>query len=155
VRCQGLETDIHARWKTGAAGWVVKAMYTYTESLDMGMLQPETRYGRQLAYVPFHLLKIRGGMTFKGFEADLGYKFTGRRYTTDDHDPWLDLEPCHLADLLISYTFITGRNKVILTGSITNLFDTGYQQIRAYPAPGRSFYLSVNYLFNQKSKKNV
>ncbi len=153
VQCQGLELDITGKWKLRSASLTAKAMYTYTESLDMSMQESERRYQRQLPYVPFHLLKIQSGINYKRFEANLGYKFTGRRFTTDDHDPWLDLNPYHLADLSFGYTFLTRKDKVILMAHIYNLFDAQFQLIRAYPAPGRSFYLSVNYLFNQKIKK--
>lgn len=155
VKCQGVELDLTGRMTTGSVGWIGKVMYTYTESLDMNLPSAETRYSRQLAYVPFHLLKLQVKANFHRFEASLGYKFTGQRFTTDDHDPWLNLDPYHLADCSMSYTILTKKNKIILSGNIYNLFDSDYQLIRAYPAPGRSFYLSVNYLFNQNSKENV
>ena len=153
VKCQGLELELTGRWKIGAIGLIAKTMYTYSESLDMSLPAIEARYDRQLAYVPFHLLKIQAGIEYYRFEATLSYKFTGRRFTTDDHDPWLDLNPYHLADFSIGYTFLTKRDKIILSGNIYNLFDTGYQLVRAYPAPGRSIYVSVNYLFNQKNPR--
>ncbi|TSA39306.1 MAG: TonB-dependent receptor [Porphyromonadaceae bacterium] len=154
VKCQGLELNITGRWKIGTVGLDAKTMYAYTESFDMSLPAAEKRYHRQLAYVPFHLLKIQTGINFHGFEATMSYKFTGRRFTSDDHDPWLDLNPYHLADFSIGYTFLTKKDKIILKGNISNLFDTSYQLIRAYPAPGRSFYLSINYLFNQKISKD-
>lgn len=154
VKCQGLELDLTGRWKIGTVGLIAKTMYTYTESLDMSLPAAETRYHRQLTYVPFHLLKIQAGIDFHRFEATISYKYTGRRFTSDDHDPWLDLNPYHLADFSIGYTFLTKEDRIILTGNIYNLFDTSYQLIRAYPAPGRSFYLSINYLFNQKIRRD-
>jgi iron complex outermembrane receptor protein len=154
VKCQGLELDFTGRWKIGNVGLIAKSMYTYSESLDFSLPISETRFHRQLAYVPFHLLKIQTGINIHRFEATLSYKFTGRRFTTDDHDPWLDLNPYLLADCSISYSFLTKKNEIVVTANMYNLFDTSYQLIRAYPAPGRSFYVSVNYLFNKKTKRN-
>ena len=129
-------------------------MYTYSESLDMSLPAMKSRYLRQLAYVPFHLLKVQADIDFHRFDAIISYKYTGRRFTTDDHDAWLNLSPYHLADFSLGYTFPTKSGKIMLSGNIYNLFDASFQLIRGYPAPGRSFYLSVNYLFNQKTKKN-
>jgi outer membrane cobalamin receptor len=154
VRCRGFELDVTNRQQIGAVSLNFKAMYSYTESYDMGFTSSETRYARQLPYVPFHLLRVLGGLDYQGFNATLAYKFTGRRFTSDNHDPWLDLKPYHLADFSIGYAFSMKRDKIILTGNIANLLNTDYQMIRAYPAPLRSFYLSVNYIFNNKNKKN-
>ncbi|MFA6128843.1 MAG: TonB-dependent receptor plug domain-containing protein [Bacteroidales bacterium] len=154
VKCQGLELDLTGRWKTGSADWFGKVMYTYTESLDLSIPESENRYSRQLPYVPFHLLKMQAGIEFHRFAVSLAYKYTGRRFTTDNHDPWLDLKPAHLADLSLSYTFLTRKNKIILSGNVINLLDANYQLVRAYPAPGRAFYISVNYFINEKIKKN-
>jgi outer membrane cobalamin receptor len=40
---------------------------------------------------------------------------------------------------------------MVINVVLSNLFDTHYQLIRAYPAPGRAFRLSVNYLFQSKT----
>jgi len=154
VKCQGLELSLTGRWKIGTVGLTAKTMYTYTESLDMKQSEMTDRFRRQLPYVPFHLLKIQSGIDLHRIEASLSYKYSGRRFTTDNHDPWLDLNPYHLVDLSIGYTFLTKKDKIILTGNLFNLFNASYQLIRAYPTPGRSFYLSVNYLFNQNIKRN-
>jgi len=153
VRCQGLEMNLTAHWTLGPADISAKTMYTYTESLDLSLASVESRFSRQLAYVPFHMLKVQAGATIQRFEATIGYRYTGRRFTSDDHDQWLDLKPCHLADLSAGYTFQTRKSALMLTATVSNLFNASYQLIRAYPAPGRSFYLSVNYLFNQKNQK--
>ncbi|MDD4645861.1 MAG: TonB-dependent receptor [Bacteroidales bacterium] len=154
VNCQGLELDMTGRWKAGEMGYLARAMYSYTESFDMSAETVETRSQRQLSYVPFHLLRVQAGLDYQKIEASLIYKFTGQRFTTDDHDPWLVLDPIHLIDVSFGYTFLLKKNRIILSGNVSNLLDTSYQLIRAYPAPGRSFYLTVNYLFNQKFKND-
>lgn len=156
VRCQGLETDLSIRWKLATNSLIFKSMYSYAESLDMSTPEPENRLKRQLSYVPLHSVRLTGGYSFGKLESSLGYRFTSRRHTTDNHDPWLDLDPFHVIDLNISYTFHFKDDRLVLNGSVQNLANVQYQLIRAYPAPGRSFYLTVNYLFNRKSiKKDV
>jgi vitamin B12 transporter len=155
VKCQGIEVDINGRWNSRFGDFFTKVMYTYTESLDMSRSESDSRLNRQLAYVPFHLVKVHGGYSTKKLETTLGYKFSGRRFTTDSHDAWLDLYPYHNVDFSIAYSFYANKNRIVVSGNVLNLLNSNYQLIRAYPAPGRSFYLSVNYLFNQKSIKNV
>ncbi len=154
VRCRGFELDMTNHQQIGFVNLFFKAMYSYTESCDMNLSSTETRYARQLPYVPFHLLRVQGGLNYHGLNASLTYKFTGRRFTSDNHDPWLDLNPYHLVDLTIGYTFNLKRDKIVITANLANLLNSDYQLIRAYPAPLRSFYLSVNYFFNDKTKRN-
>jgi vitamin B12 transporter len=155
VKCQGIEVDINGRWNSRFGDFFTKVMYTYTESLDMSRPETDSRLNRQLAYVPFHLVKVQAGFSTRRLEANLGYKFSGRRFTTDNHDAWLDLYPYHIVDFSVGYSFFVRKERIVISGNISNLLNTNYQLIRAYPAPGRSFYLSINYLFNQKSKKHV
>ena len=154
VLCQGAELDLSGKWKIGSFGLMAKMMYAYTESLDGSLPESRKRYSRQLAYVPLHLFKLQSGINLHQLEVNLSYKYTGRRYTTDDHDSWLDLDPYHLVDFSVGYTFSAKTSKIILSATANNLFNTQFQLIRGYPAPGRSFYLSANYFFNQKSKNN-
>ncbi len=154
VRCRGFELDLISRRQIGSTGIVFKAMYSYTESYNLSFASNETRYARQLPYVPFHLLRVQGGLNYHSFNASIAYKITGRRFTSDNHDPWLDLNPYHLVDISMGYALNLKRDKIVVTGNITNLLNTDYQMIRAYPTPLRSFYLSVNYFFNDKTKIN-
>ncbi len=151
VRCQGIETDLTGELLYRSVRFSAKIMYSYTESLDMGMEDAAGRADRQLAYVPFHLLNGQAAIEWHGFEARAGYRFTGRRYTTDNHDPWLALESFHLADLSAGYSFRIRKDKMVINVVLSNLFDTHYQLIRAYPSPGRAFRLSLNYLFQTKT----
>ncbi|MCX6223884.1 MAG: TonB-dependent receptor plug domain-containing protein, partial [Bacteroidia bacterium] len=82
VKCQGIELELTGRWKVGNDCFFAKTMYTYTESLDMSLLAEGTRFRRQLAYVPFHLLKMQAGINLYRFEVTMSYKYTGRRFTT-------------------------------------------------------------------------
>ncbi len=154
VRCQGIESDLSIRKNVGIAHLTLKAMYSYTESLDLSLDQLDNRTDRQLPYVPFHLFQANTTLGIAGFEGAISYRYTGRRYTTDDHDEWLALDPCHLVDAHISYQIPIDRSTIRISLAMLNALNVSYQMIRAYPAPGRSFYLSCMYSFNQTHKQN-
>ncbi|OFY49212.1 MAG: hypothetical protein A2X22_07605 [Bacteroidetes bacterium GWF2_49_14] len=152
VRCQGFEASGNYSGKIGAVRATINSTYSFTESLDMNILSDNTRLAGQIPYVPRHQVQSRFSLAFRGFEGFLSYRFTGSRYTTDDHDPWLMLKPIHIADFSMSHKLFLKENEVLISFRVNNLLNHSYQLIRAYPAPGRSFLLSMNYMFNQKSK---
>ena len=148
VRAQGIESDLSLRAHTGIVNWSAKIMYSYTESLDQTRQKTENRLDRQLSYVPFHLLQSSLALGIGEVGTILAYRYCGKRFSTDDHDSWLILEPYHLIDLTLSYRFRFERSSLNLSFKVLNALDTPYEMIRAYPSPGRSFYLSVIYQFN-------
>lgn len=154
VRCQGIESDLVVRKTLGKTNLSMKVMYSYIESLDLSLDPVDHHADRQLPYVPFHLFQANSAMGFGGFEGSISYRFTGRRFTTDDHDTWLALDPCHLVDAQISYKVPVQRSVIKLSLSMLNALNVSYQMIRAYPAPGRSFYLSCIYTFNQTNNND-
>jgi len=149
VRAQGIESDLSVRYSAGMNRIAFRAMYSYTESLDFTQPEVVSRLDRQLPYVPLHLLQATGSFGVSGFESNLTYRFTGRRFSTDDHDPWLDLDPYHLVDAQVSYKFVFSTGLLKLSGTVLNLFNCSYEMVRAYPSPGISFYLSAIYMFNK------
>ena len=153
VRCQGIESDLVLRKTYGNANLTLKAMYTYTESLDLSLNNIDSRTDRQLPYVPFHLFQANSSIGIAGFEGTISYRYTGRRFTTDDHDAWLALDPCHLVDATIGFKIPVNRSMFRISVAMLNTLNVSYQMIRAYPAPGRSFYISCIYSFNQTNKK--
>jgi iron complex outermembrane receptor protein len=154
VRCQGIESDMVIKKTVGIADVEMKVMYTYTESLDLSLDNIDSRFDRQLAYVPFHIFQASSTVGLAGFESTVAYRYTGRRFTTDDHDPWLALAPFHLIDANFSYEIPVNRSKFKISFAILNVLNVSYQMIRAYPSPGRSFYLSCIYVFNQTHNHN-
>ncbi len=155
VRCQGFEASGIYTDKIGTALATLKTTYSYTESLDMNFVSDDTRIAGQIPYVPRHQVQSRLSLAIRGFEGFLSYRFTGSRYTTDDHDPWLMLKPMHIADFGLSDRLFLKEHEVLISFRIHNLLNNSYQLIRAYPAPGRSFFISINYMFNQKPKMNA
>ena len=149
VTCDGLELDLGGSVTFNRVLLKAKAMYSFTESLNRGLVNA-ARQQKQLSYVPFHILNCQASVEFMGATVNMGYRYTGRRFTTDDHDPWLALDPVHVVDLSADYALPLKNNRLMLGATIGNLFNNRYQLIRAFPAPGRSFRLSVNYLLNSK-----
>jgi len=150
VRCQGFDANAVLNYSHGSSKYSLKGFYSYTESLDLNLLSTENRIQKQLPYIPLNQLLAKGSYEHGQLGFNLTYRYTGIRFTTDDHDPWLVLPPVHLFDTGASYLFRYKDFQTLISFRINNILNYSYQLIRAYPAPGRSFLFSVNFMFNQK-----
>ncbi len=154
VICQGAEVDWSGSFLVGKTKWSSMAMYSYTESLDMNRIDVDRRLSRQLAYVPVHQFKMNAGISAGSFESMVAFTLAGRRYTTDNHDDWLILNPYHYLDIRAGYRFDLRRSDLDIILKISNLLNSQYHLIRGYPSPGRSVYVSVVYSFRNTSMKH-
>jgi iron complex outermembrane receptor protein len=150
VRCQGFDASALIRFKMGHSKASLNGFYSYTESLDLGMETTDNRIQKQLPYIPLNQLLAKGSYEYGRWGIQLSYRYTGIRFTTDDHDPWLILPPVHLLDAGTSCLLKFKGLETLVTFRVNNILNYSYQLIRAYPAPGRSFLISVNVMFNQK-----
>jgi iron complex outermembrane receptor protein len=151
VKCQGFDATTLLKYQIGPSRFSLKGFYSYTESLDLGLTPAENNRQRQLPYIPLNQFLVKGTYDIDKFGLLLSYRYTGMRFTTDDHDPWLMLPPIHLIDAGACYNLQFKSLEARISFRVNNITNYSYQLIRAYPAPGRSFLLTVNLLFNQKN----
>ncbi|MBQ4132605.1 MAG: TonB-dependent receptor [Desulfovibrionaceae bacterium] len=156
--------------KSRFQGLEVQADYDLGELFDWPfMLRPylnmttlfkyEDENGSHLENVSRH--DIAYGLGFEhpdwGMTADLRFTYYGRQKQTDfgtAAGAWMDggpvsVGPSTVVDLFVSKSIYSFENAgtLKLKGEIRNMFDEDYQTIFAYPMPGRSFYLGMEYEF--------
>ena len=152
VSCRGGDLHLHALLPMGESTLLVFSSITYTESLDMHRVGIENRRERQLAYVPLWMGTTTMAVDLHRWSGGVDYRYTGQRYSTDDHDVWLILPPAHMIDLHTSCLLVDREVKVFIKMRIENLLNINYQWIRGYPSPGRGIYLSLVCNFRKHQK---
>lgn len=106
---------------------------------------------KQLVYVPESVSRLNIDVYFKGLRAGFYSSYTGTRQTVETADPWLELPPFFVADIVTGYERnINGIDSELLL-RIENVFNTRYEVIRSYPMPGRAFYFTLRFTFNKNS----
>lgn len=148
VVSQGLETDLSVHGKTGSLTWKYVIRHTYTSAKNKDVSgEFNLSEGKQLIYVPEHILVQNVYLNFSGFSLGYDFNHTGRRYTTTDNSRYLPGFAIH--DLSLSKKFTAGQSVFSLRFAVNNLTGKNYQVVAWQPMPGRNFELSVRYLFNK------
>lgn len=115
--------------------------YTYLFARDM--VEGSPTYGKQLPRRPFEQANVIGTVSHTGgHSVRLEGRFIGYRYITAQNTKYLPS-----AFLLNATVRATLWKHVTLIGSLKNIFDVSYVDVREYPVPGREFTLSVSVHF--------
>ncbi len=110
------------------------ATYSFTHSVDRSDAATRT-FGRQLRYVPRHLLKGFAGVSRGAFRIDANARWIGRRFVTADESQWLD--PSLVVDLQAGMHRKLGSFRAELAVVLQNALDADYAVIQNYPMPPR------------------
>lgn len=103
--------------------------------------------GKQLVYTPRVLWKGIFELTWQQLSLRYNHAYTGYRYITTDHAHHLapyDVAECHLG-----WKQIIGKNELIFTGSIKNLYNSDYQIIAWRAMPGRWYEAGIMFRFGR------
>ncbi len=153
VASSGLEVTASSAFQSGKSHYRLSSNYLFNLSSD------ESKYDRpvldrQLAYIPYHSLTLGGILSRGWFSFTTSYRFTGKRFTTDDHHPLLALEPIHDFDAGITLHMKALNTEYRISGRVENLLNRSNEWVRGYPSIGRSWTLTLKVLFIQTKSQN-
>lgn len=115
---------------------VTAAAGAFTEAID-----------KQLVYTPRILWKGMTEVSWKNWSIRYHHAYTGYRYTTIDHAHYL--EPYDVAECSIGWNHRFGKQEVIFTGSVKNLYNNSYQIIAWRAMPGRWYEAGIMVRFGR------
>ena len=121
--------------------------YAYTKSTVQKVQNPDI-LGKEMQYVPRHLLKGHFALAYGPLVCSLDYQVTGKRFTTGDNDAHYVLEPFQTTTFSAGYTLQRKNHRLTLRFQLMNLMNEQYQLVRNYPMPGRSYHVGLQYKFN-------
>lgn len=132
-------TKIHNNWK-----YNIQGHYTFTHATTQYSHIPNDKsIGKQIPYVPYHIINGMLQIKFKNFTALYAHNYTGERYITNDASS--SLPYYHIGNVNISYTMLQPKIKWMITASIYNIWNATYTVINARPMPGRNFEVSLRH----------
>jgi iron complex outermembrane receptor protein len=115
---------------------VTKADGVFTEAIN-----------KQLVYTPRVLWKGMLELGYQQFSVRYNHTYTGYRFITADHAHHLD--PYDVAELHLGWKRLFGKNELIFTGSIKNLYNADYQIIAWRAMPGRWYEAGIMFRFGR------
>ncbi len=105
--------------------------------------------GKQLIYVPRHVVISTSSITRKAFSLSIQQLFNSERYITFDHSG-LPFPPYYLMNLMLSYQKLLKNNQLDLVLQGNNLTNTLYPNLKKNAMPMRTIALTLSYHFHNK-----
>ncbi|MFN8310235.1 MAG: hypothetical protein U0T73_09765 [Chitinophagales bacterium] len=121
-------------------GWAFEAVgnYSYTRAENMNRMNSgDQSAGKQLIYVPMHLLNHSMQLSYRLFYFKTVQSYTGEQFTSTDNAA--SLPGFYLLHLEAGKTFRFAAGQLRLSFRVNNVLDTHYQLVALYPMPGRGF----------------
>lgn len=147
VEIRGIDIAAQASWKPGKEMLLNGRLnYTYQKAQDLTDKNDEF-YGGQIPYIPWHSGSAALNLTWKSWEANYSFIYTGERYSSQANLPVNYQQPWYTSDFSLSKTQPVWSDELKLTLEINNLFNQQYEVVSCYPMPGINFRLIVQYTF--------
>jgi outer membrane cobalamin receptor len=144
VRIMGAEFKLNGIIKFHALQLSTRLIYVFSDSK---LIDEDS--SSQLIYTPVHSGKLNLEASFNNFFFGINTSLTGKRFTTADNNPLYALPNYSIWNLSSGYTFKYKHFQFPLSLHCTNFFNKNYEDIRAFPAPGRAWYINFNIRFSK------
>ncbi len=141
VVSKGVEVEMNHKLKFGSYSFTNKVVLGYNDAYDNS---PESEnFKAPLGYQPKYIFKINSNLIAAKWNIGTLLHSRSKCYTWEGRE----VEGYALLDVNAGYKLDVSNMDVHLMARVENVFDKSYQLVRAYPMPGRAFYLSVNINF--------
>lgn len=132
-------TKNYTHWK-----YTLQGNYTYTSATTQHSHIPNDKsIGKQIPYVPFHLLNGMINIKYKAWTLLYSHSYTGERYITNDGSS--SLPYYHIGNVSLGYSRYHQTQKWSITASVYNIWNADYTVINARPMPGRNIEVSIRH----------
>ncbi|MEF9950285.1 MAG: TonB-dependent receptor, partial [Mucinivorans sp.] len=143
VEILGVDVGLQGAWRIGRVEISTRLNYTYQKAQDF--TEPgSTYYGGQIPYVPWHSGGAIVGGSYRGWELNYSFIYTGERYQAVANIPENYAQPWYTHDLSLSRTIQLKKLALRLTGQVNNIFNQPYEVVQCYPMPGTNFKIKIN-----------
>jgi vitamin B12 transporter len=124
--------------------------YAYTVSTNLQVYSDDQKstLGKQLIYVPYNNLNFSVRTEFRKYFISYNQVMTGFRYTSAENDEYVN--GFTVANMYAGKTFKMGACEIYLQLKVNNIWNVQYQSIAWAPMPGRSYYLTLQFQFNNR-----
>lgn len=143
VEIKGMDAAIQGFFKVGDVELSHRLSYTYQKAQDF--TNPNSMwYGGQIAYIPWHSGSIIISGSYKTWEWNYSFIYTGERYEAVANIKENYSQPWYTSDLSLSKTFALKDIDLRITAELSNIFNQQYEVVQSYPMPGINFKVKLN-----------
>ena len=147
VEIRGIDVAAQLDWQWGK-DWHMTNRLNYTYQKAQDFTDPsDTYYGDQIPYIPWHSGSAIAALSWRTWEANYSFIYTGERYSSRANIPVNYVLPWYTSDLSLSKLLRAGQGDLKLTLEINNLLNQQYEVVICYPMPGINFKGIVQYTF--------
>ncbi|MEG1763326.1 MAG: TonB-dependent receptor plug domain-containing protein, partial [Bacteroidales bacterium] len=150
VMSSGLEAQLNVSYQFGPLiknkRWKAseQAGYTFSRSINQKELfGGDQSVGKQLMYVPFHVLYSQTSVSSPWFYTSWQINFVGERFVNSSNTQ--SLAAYCLNDFSLGQNFKYKKWGFSVEAKITNIFNTTYESVPWQPMPGRGYHLYVKF----------
>jgi vitamin B12 transporter len=145
IVCSGAELDLRIQWRKNDWQLAIRAQPSLTRA-EVTATEERFSYllNRQLMYTPQVMYRLQTAVSYRQISLRVAHRYTGYRYTTEDHAHFLD--PFDLTEAHLSWNVPVHKAQVVtLNLSVTNLFNEAYQVVAWRAMPGRAWQIGMYY----------
>ncbi|MDR1500810.1 MAG: TonB-dependent receptor [Tannerellaceae bacterium] len=147
VDIRGLDINLSMRFSPARRMYLqVDGSYSRQRAIDVTDRESKT-YGHQIPYTPLNA--GTASVTFENPWVNLSWAITatGLRYALPQNMEANRIDGYTEQQIAVNRTFAVRSASLRLQAGIVNLGDVNYDVIRYYPMPGRSFRISIKYVY--------
>lgn len=142
VEILGAELGAETTMRFGKVDGALRLNYTYQQARDF--TDPsDLYYGDQIPYIPLHSGSVAGRLSWRGWDLNYSFIYTGERYNAQENIPQNYEQPWYTHDASLVWNFPLYKVKCRVGLEVNNIFDQDYEVILNYPMPGRNYKLTL------------
>lgn len=147
VEIRGIDVAVQTEWQLGRELFLNgRVNYTYQKAQDFTNPEDEF-YGGQIPYIPWHSGSANLNASFRRWEANYSFIYTGERYSSSANIPVNYQLPWYTSDCSIAYRHPLRKGNLKATLEVNNLLNQQYEVVACYPMPGINFRAIIKYSF--------
>lgn len=147
VEIRGIDVALQTDWQWGNE-WLLSGHLNYTYQKAQDFTDPgDAYYGGQIPYIPWHSGSAILNLSWRRWEANYSFIYTGERYSSRANIPANYVLPWYTSDLSIARSLPLKKGEMKLTLEVNNLFNQQYEVVICYPMPGTNFKFIAQYTF--------
>ena len=148
VQIKGVDVSAQGIWLLGSEMlFSTRFTYTFEEALDITKSNVTSYYRHQIPYIPRHSGSALLGLTYRDWQLNYSFIYTGERYNMQQNIPENYEQPWYTHDISASREFSIDPLKFKLGLEVNNLLNQNYSVIRNFPMPGRNYRVSLRINF--------
>ena len=142
VEILGVELGAETVMKFGKVDGVLRLNYTYQKARDFTD-HADSYYGDQIPYIPLHSGSVAGRLSWRGWDLNYSFIYTGERYNAQENIPQNHEQPWYTHDASLVWNFPLNKVGCRVGLEVNNIFDQNYEVILNYPMPGRNYKVTL------------